>query len=294
MANDAVSMSCVNNEDMPADPAFTRRLLLGHGFGAALLLPAAGRAEAPRHAAGSAGKSKPKAQLPLVVVDPGHGGKDPGAIGVSGTYEKHVAFAAATELARQLQASGRYRVSMTRQDDDFIPLDDRVAIAQEHGASLFMSIHADAVADHTVHGASVYTLAGNASDAQSAALAVRENAADRYAGPGAAGVSPQVAEILASLVQHETRVGSARLQRNAVASLSQGVKLLDNPARHAAFAVLKASDIPSVLVEMGFMSNHNDEAALREAGHRATVAAALHRAIDSYFTSENRLTRIAG
>ena len=286
-------MSCVKIGVMPVDPAFTRRLLLGHGFGVAMLLPAAGMAEVPRRATGAASRPKSKS-LPLVVLDPGHGGKDPGAIGVSGTYEKHVAFAAAQELARQLQVSGRYRVSLTRQQDDFIPLDDRVAIAQAHGADLFMSIHADAVADHDVQGASVYTLAGNASDAQSAALAAKENAADRYGGAGATGVSPQVAEILASLVQHETRVGSARLQRNAVSSLGQGVKLLDNPARHAAFAVLKASDIPSVLVEMGFMSNHRDEAALRQAGHRATVAAALHHAIDAYFASENHLTRIAG
>jgi N-acetylmuramoyl-L-alanine amidase len=279
---------------MPADPAFTRRLLLGHGFGAAVLLPAASRAQATRHAASTqAAKSRAKV-LPLVMLDPGHGGKDPGAIGVSGTYEKHVALAAATELARQLQASGRYRVQLTRETDDFIPLDDRVAIAQAHGGDMFMSIHADAVADHTVKGASVYTLAGSASDAQSAALAAKENAADRYGGGANAAVSPQVAQILASLVQHETRVGSARLQRSAVACLGRGVKLLDNPARHAAFAVLKAADIPSVLVEMGFMSNHSDEAALRQAEHRATVAAALHNAIDSYFASANHLTRIAG
>jgi N-acetylmuramoyl-L-alanine amidase len=279
---------------MPADPAFTRRLLLGHGFGAALLLPAAAQAATqPRTGRAAPARQKAVPPAPLVVLDPGHGGKDPGAIGVSGTYEKHVAFAAAQELARMLQASGRYRVSLTRQTDDFIPLDDRVSIAQAHGADLFMSIHADAVGDHGVNGASVYTLSQSASDPQSAALAARENAADRYGGTQA-NVSPQVAEILASLVRHETRVGSARLQRSAVSSLGQGVKLLDNPARHAAFAVLKASDIPSVLVEMGFMSNPRDEAALRQAAHRATVAAALHHAIDSYFASADHLTRIAG
>jgi N-acetylmuramoyl-L-alanine amidase len=299
-ANPIVSMFYVKNGAMPADPAFTRRLLLGHGFGAALLLPAVSRADVPRRPASHSPASTPashgkaRAPLPLVVIDPGHGGKDPGAIGVSGTYEKHVALAAAEELARQLQASGRYRVSLTRQVDDFIPLDDRVAIAQEHGGDLFMSIHADAVADHGVQGASVYTLAGSASDAQSAALAVRENSADRFAAAGTAGVSPQVAQILASLVQHETRVGSARMQRSAVASLGRDVRLLENPARHAAFAVLRAADIPSVLVEMGFMSNHIDEAALRQEAHRATVAAALHHAIDAYFASANHLTRIAG
>jgi N-acetylmuramoyl-L-alanine amidase len=109
-----------------------------------------------------------------------------------------------------------------------------------------------------------------------------------------AGVSPHVAQILASLVQHETRTGSARLQQSTVGSLGRTVKLLENPARHAAFAVLKAVDIPSVLVEMGFMSNARDEAALRQPDHRASVAAALHRSIDSYFATEFHLTRIAG
>jgi N-acetylmuramoyl-L-alanine amidase len=275
---------------MPVDPAYTRRLLLGHGFGAALLLPGVGRAEFHHRPA----RHAQKAPAPLVILDPGHGGKDPGAIGVSGTYEKHVAFAAAGELARQLQVSGRYRVSLTREDDVFIPLENRVAIAQAKSASLFISMHADALMDHAVRGASVYTLAATASDAQSASLAERENAADRYAGPGAKGVSPQVADILASLVRHETRVGSAEMQQHVVESLGQEVPLLENPARHAGFAVLKAADIPSVLVEMGFMSNPHDEAALRQAGHRAMVASAIRRAVDAYFTSQGHLTRVAG
>jgi N-acetylmuramoyl-L-alanine amidase len=278
---------------MIGDPAFTRRLLLGRGVGAALLLPAAAaQAAATRHTAKLVTRSA--TPVPLVMLDPGHGGKDPGAIGVSGTYEKHVALATAEELARQLRASGRYRVAMTRQIDDFIPLDDRVGIAQTQGASLFMSIHADALTDHTVRGASVYTLATSASDAQTAALAARENAADRYGGLADAGLSPHVAQILASLVRHETRVGSARMQRSVVVNLGLDVPLLENPARHAAFAVLKAADIPSVLVEMGFMSNKHDEAALRQAAHRATVAAALHRAIDGYFVAQSHLTGIAG
>ena len=116
------------------------------------------------------------------MLDPGHGGKDPGAIGVSGTYEKQVSLAAAFELKRQLEAEGRYRVALTRTRDAFIPLDDRVAKAQAHGAALFVSMHADALSDHSVRGASVYTLADTASDAQTAALARRENSADRFAG----------------------------------------------------------------------------------------------------------------
>ena len=276
---------------MSVDPAYTRRLLLSHGVGAALLLPAIARAAGAHRPAKTA---PPPNTLPLIVLDPGHGGKDPGAIGVSGTYEKHVAFAAAGELARQLQAGGRYRVSLTRENDVFIPLEDRVGVAQARGAALFISLHADALSDHSVQGASVYTLAGTASDAQTAALAQRENAADHYGGAQLGDVSPHVADILASLVRHETRAGSADMQRHIVASLRQDVKLLENPARHAAFAVLKAADIPSVLVEMGFMSNPHDETALRQGSHRAMVAMAIRRAVDGYFASEGHLTRITG
>jgi N-acetylmuramoyl-L-alanine amidase len=265
--------------------------LLGHGVGAALLLPAFARAGAQHRPAKA---NSPSHLPPLVVLDPGHGGKDPGAIGVSGTYEKHVAFAAAGELARQLQAAGRYRVSLTRANDVFIPLEDRVAVAQARGAALFISLHADALSDHSVQGASVYTLDATASDAQTAALAQRENAADRFGGSEVSGVSPHVADILASLVRHETRAGSADMQQQIVAALGQDVPLLEHPARHAGFAVLKAADIPSVLVEMGFMSNAHDEAALRQSGHRAMVAHAIRHAVDGYFASEGRLTRITG
>lgn len=267
---------------------FTRRLLLGRGLGAALMLPATAQT------AQAARPNRSSTPPPLVMLDPGHGGKDPGAIGVSGTYEKHVALAVAEELQRRLLQGGRYRIGMTRQVDDFIPLDDRVGLAQAHGASLFVSIHADALTDHAIRGASAYTLATSASDAQTAALAVRENSADRYGGVTEPGLSPHVAQILASLVRHETRLGSARLQRSVLTSLGQDTPLLENPARHAAFAVLKAADIPSVLVEMGFMSNPHDEAALRLTAHRETIASALHRAIDSYFTSQNHLAGIAG
>jgi len=274
---------------MSMDPAFTRRLLLGHGFGAALLLPGALRAEAVPHRGGLTTRTNP---TPLVVLDPGHGGKDPGAIGVSGTYEKHVALATAQRLAGQLRAAG-YGVHLTREADDFIPLDGRVEIAQSQGAALFMSIHADAIADHNIRGASVYTLAGKASDAQTAMLAEHENAADRYGLPGV-DATRQVSEILASLVRHETRVGSARMQGSVVANLGREVPLLENPARHAAFAVLKSADIPSVLVEMGFMSNHHDEAELRQVEHQEKVASALRRSVDAYFAANGHLTHIAG
>ena len=234
----------------------------------------------------------PAAPRPLVMLDPGHGGKDPGAIGITGTYEKHVAFAAATELKRQLDAAGSYQVELTRQRDVFIPLEERVGIAQHRGTALFVSMHADALTDHSVRGASIYTLSDTASDAQTAALARRENSADRFGGPAFRGVSPEVASILASLVRRETRVGSARMQRDLAGSLDQSLPMLQNPARHASFVVLKAADIPSVLVEMGFMSNAQDEAALRRADHRAVIAAAMKRAIDAFFTGQ--AIRMAG
>jgi N-acetylmuramoyl-L-alanine amidase len=235
---------------------------------------------------------KKGAPLPLVVLDPGHGGKDPGAIGITGTYEKHVAFAAATELKRQLLADRRVRVELTRGRDVFIPLEDRVGWAQKKGAALFVSMHADALDDHSVRGASIYTLSDTASDAQTAALAKRENSADRFGGPAFRDQPPEVANILASLVRQETRGGSARLQHRLVAALDRDLPMLQNPARHAGFVVLKAADIPSVLVEMGFMSNSQDEAALRRPEHRAIVAAAMKRAVDAYFDGQG--IRIAG
>lgn len=258
----------------------TRRILLGNGVAASFLLPGpAGTAQAvaARQRAATAGTK------PLVVLDPGHGGKDPGAIGVSGTYEKQVSLATAHALQTQLEASGRYRVALTRTTDVFVPLDQRVAIAQERGAALFVSMHADALTDHSVRGASVYTLAEKASDTQTAALAQRENQADRFGGPSFADTPPEVARILASLVRQETRQGSARMAHRVVGELNRDVPLLVNPSRHAGFVVLKAADIPSVLVEMGFMSNPQDEAALRTQSHRIKVAAAMKRAVDAYF-----------
>lgn len=228
---------------------------------------------------------KAAAPLPLVMLDPGHGGKDPGAIGYSGTFEKHVAEAAANELERQLLATGRYRVAMTRTGDRFIPLEGRVDMAQAHKAELFISMHADALHDASVRGASVYTLSSNASDSQTATIAQSENSADLFGGPHVHATSPAVQQILASLVSEETRRGSAHMASSVVSSLSSRLTMLSNPHRHAAFVVLKAADIPSVLVEMGFMSNRMDEAALRAAGHRAMVAGAMRDAVDRYFMS---------
>ena len=296
---------------MAAFPVLARRLLLrqlgaGAGVFGTFLLPgaaaavAATRHPAPWHPAhwrrplwyppNEGPRSASRQPPPLVMLDPGHGGRDPGAIGVSGTYEKLIALEAAYELRRLLEASGRYRVAMTRARDVFIPLEQRVAIAQEHGASLFVSMHADALShDRAVRGASVYTFAAHASDAQTARIAASENAADRFAGRAWHGAAPQVARILASLMRRETRVDSAHLAGRLVHSLASEVPMLTNPERHAGFVVLQSADIPSVLVEMGFMSNPADEAALRRPAHRAKVALAMRAAVDGYFAAAGHM-----
>jgi N-acetylmuramoyl-L-alanine amidase len=276
-------------------PVCARRLLLSHGVAATMLLPAwAATAATRRRDQHPPPVRESRQPVPVVMLDAGHGGKDPGAIGYSGTYEKHVAISTALELRRLLEASGRYRVVLTRQRDIFIPLEDRVAMAEKAGAHLFVSMHADALNDHEVRGASVYTLSATASDPQTAQLAQRENSADRFEGPTFRGVSPDVARILASLVRQETRIDSARMASSVVGALDHTVPMLTNPDRHAGFVVLKSVDIPSVLVEMGFMSNPQDEAALRRPEHRAKVATAMKRAVDGYFAMADRVTRVAG
>ncbi|HEV7265861.1 MAG TPA: N-acetylmuramoyl-L-alanine amidase [Falsiroseomonas sp.] len=217
--------------------------------------------------------------LPLVVLDPGHGGRDPGAIGVKGTREKTIVLAAAQELRRLLEATGRCRVAMTRTGDRFVPLNDRVGFARRREAALFVSLHADSAPG--ARGASVYTL-GDGSDALSVALARRENDSDRAGGLRLPSVSPEVQAILLSLMQAETRAGSARMAEMVVEELGGQVPLLPNTHRQAGFVVLKAPEIPSVLVELGFLSHAQDEAALRRPDHRAKLARALSRAIGGW------------
>lgn len=286
------------DRDEPHARMSERRLLLGLGVSATVLLPSwlqpAIAWAATKHRLHRQETAKPPLKsAPLIMLDPGHGGKDPGAIGVAGTYEKHVALTAAHALKYRLESSGRYRVAMTRSSDHFIPLEDRVSIAQDHGADLFVSMHADSIPDHSVRGASVYTLSSDASDRQTAILAQRENESDRFAGPGFKGVSPAVAKILASLVNRETRVGSAQLQQEMVQNLGDQIDMLPRPARHAAFVVLKSAEIPSVLVEMGFMSNYKDESALRQKAHRDRITLAMSNAVDAWYVARQS-ARMAG
>lgn len=217
------------------------------------------------------------APLPLVVLDPGHGGRDPGAIGAAGTQEKRIVLAAALDLKARLEAARTCRVALTRTRDVFVPLAERVEFARRREAALFVSLHADSAPG--ARGASVYTLAETASDAMSEALARRENRADIAGGLRLPSVSPEVQRILISLMRQETRAGSARMARLAVRELGEEVPLLPNTHREASFVVLKAPEIPSALVELGFLSDPRDEAALKRPEHRARLAQALARAV---------------
>lgn len=224
--------------------------------------------------------------LPLVVVDPGHGGRDPGAIGASGTHEKSITLAAAQELKRRLDGSGKCRVLLTRARDVFVPLAERIEIARRREAALFVSLHADSAPG--ARGASVYTLSETASDSLSEGLARRENQADRAGGLRLPSVPPEVQRILMSLVRQETQAGSARAARLTVQELGETVPLLPNTHRQAAFVVLKSPETPSMLVEMGFLSDPRDEEALKRPEYRARVAQALVRAIEGWLAQRPR------
>jgi N-acetylmuramoyl-L-alanine amidase len=222
-------------------------------------------------------------QKPLVIIDAGHGGVDPGAIG-DGIYERNITLALAKELKSQLERSGHYRVKLTRDTDTFIKLGNRVKFARQNGGDLFISLHADALDKPNVSGASVYTLSEKASDAQTAKLAARENKVDLIAGVDLETEDKEVADILMDLAMRETMNQSKFFANTIVQNFkNNGIKTLDTAHRSAGFAVLKAPDIPSVLVEAGFISNKKEAQLLNTPGHRQKIATALKDGIDAYF-----------
>ena len=227
---------------------------------------------------------------PVIVIDAGHGGKDPGAIGPTGTREKEITLRTALELRNALARTGRYTVYLTRSDDRFIILRDRTRIAQRHKADLFISLHADAHARPDAKGLSVYTLSETASDREAAALAARENKADLIGGVDLRGESSEVSSILIDLVQRETMNLSAKYAQALVTSMQRRVAILPNPHRFAGFMVLKAPDTPSVLLEMGFISNEKEEWQLKQRGYRARIVAGIVEATDRYFDSQLAVT----
>lgn len=239
----------------------------------------------------AAPKALPADGTPVVVIDPGHGGVDPGAIGVSGIYEKYITLAVARELKAQLEKNHRYKVYLTRDRDVFIRLRDRIAIARQYNADLFISLHADSVANPQMKGLSVYTLSQNSSDAEAQALADKENKADLIAGIDLSHESADVANILIDLAQRETMNRSAGFAGGVVDEVGREIDLLGNSHRFAGFAVLKAPDVPSVLVEMGYLSNEQEERALRQPAHRAKLALGISRAVDRFFVQGQKARR---
>ncbi|MDE3060562.1 MAG: N-acetylmuramoyl-L-alanine amidase, partial [Pseudomonadota bacterium] len=226
-------------------------------------------------------KKPHKPEKPLIAIDPGHGGVDPGTIGPDDIEEKDITLEYAKLLKAKLLKSGHYRVMLTRDDDDFIMLRQRVALARKAGASLFISIHADSAPDD-VRGLSVYTVSEKASDQETAALAARENKADVLAGVDLSDERNDVAGILISLAERETMNRSALLADLIVTSLDGKVRLLSNTHRFAGFAVLKAPDIPSVLVETGFLSEPQEEKLLSSKAYREKVTGGITAAVDAY------------
>ena len=227
----------------------------------------------------------------LIVIDPGHGGVDPGAMSRSGVWEKHIVLAFARELKQSLLATGKFRVRLTRDKDVFIRLKDRIAIARRAGADLFISVHADSIGNSKVRGTSVYTLSERASDKEADALARKENKADLIAGVDLDDQSNDVVNILIDLAQRETMNESAVFARKLVDEMGKTRKLLRNTHRFAGFAVLKAPDIPSVLVELGYLSNRSDEQMLRSPRKRKRLAEAMATAVDRYFERQQALNR---
>jgi N-acetylmuramoyl-L-alanine amidase len=229
---------------------------------------------------------KPKPH-PVIVLDPGHGGIDPGAVSRNGTTEKSIALAFAQELQKILGKSGHYDILLTRTGDNFLTLKERVRIARKAQADLFLAIHADVVRGAPVRGATVYTLSDNASDAEAEAIARDENRADLIAGVNLSEENDEITGILIDLALRETKNHSLVFARSMVKALQPVIEMTNRPVRSAGFLVLKAPDVPSVLLELGYLSNEADEKLLSSPQWRAGAAKAVARAVDNYFS--NRL-----
>ena len=228
---------------------------------------------------------------PLVVIDPGHGGIDNGTRAASGEMEKTIVLEFSQMLRDKIEKTGKYRVLMTRTDDTFVALGDRVQFARGRQASLFISIHADALRrrEGDAQGATVYTLSERASDARAARLAEAENQADAIAGLDLSSQEKDVAGILIDLARRETKTFSLQFAQGLVGQLKNAARLHQHPLKSAAFVVLKAPDVPSILVELGYVTNKADLKSLISAEWRDRTADSIVQAVDTFFT-----TRLAG
>jgi N-acetylmuramoyl-L-alanine amidase len=241
--------------------------------------PAAAEAEEMLPAATS---SKRK----IIMLDPGHGGVDPGATSGKGTKEKDVVFAFARALEQALSNLGNYDVRLTREGDVFLPLAKRVDIARKANADLFIVIHADTVRGPTARGLTLYTLSEKASDAEAAALADKENRADIIGGIDLETENQEVTDILIDLAQRESKNHAMLFSKKALIELRPQTLMTGKPLRSAGFVVLKAPDVPSVLVELGYLSSKQDEALLTSPKWHAKIAKAMAQAVESYFASD--------
>jgi N-acetylmuramoyl-L-alanine amidase len=223
----------------------------------------------------------------LVVLDPGHGGIDIGTKSPAGDQEKEIVLDFAQRLRERIEKAGKYRVAMTRSDDTFVPLADRVRIARNAGASLFVSIHADSLPhkEGDAQGATIYTLSETATDPEAARLAEQENRADVIAGVDLKDEPEDVAGILLDLAQRETKTFSVQFAHKLVDDLKGTTRLYKSPLKSAGFRVLRAPDVPSVLVELGYVSNKEDLASLLSDNWRNRTADAVARAVDTYFST---------
>lgn len=227
---------------------------------------------------------------PLIVIDPGHGGPDTGAVAHTGDEEKDVVLEVARKLRDKLAASGRYRVLMTRTDDTFVPLEDRVNIARTHAAALFISVHADSLSKGAgeASGATIYTVSDRASDVEAQRLADKENKADLLAGYNLAKQPDDVANILFDLAHRETKNFSALFARTLAGQLKGAARLHKSPLKSAGFLVLKAPDVPSVLLELGYLSSVDDLRQMTSEVWRDKVTGAMLTAIDRFFESRSQ------
>jgi N-acetylmuramoyl-L-alanine amidase len=221
---------------------------------------------------------------PLIVIDPGHGGIDNGTQS-AGESEKNLVLAFGLALRDRIEKSGKYRVVMTRSDDTFIPLDDRVKFARTRSAALFVSIHADALPKHEgdAQGATIYTLSDKASDKEAERLAETENRADAIGGVNLTQEPTEVADILIDLAQRETKTFSNRFARLLAGEMKNSARMYKHPLKSAGFRVLKAPDVPSVLVELGYVSNKGDREHLMSESWRSKAVGSMAQAIDTFF-----------
>jgi N-acetylmuramoyl-L-alanine amidase len=242
------------------------------------------RADLPRTDGPEAKSSDPR---PLVVLDPGHGGIDIGTKGRNGEEEKDIVLNFAQRLRDRVEKTGKYRVLMTRADDTFVPLADRVRIARDAGAALFVSIHADALphGEGDAQGASIYTLSDTATDSEAARLAEKENRADVIAGVDLKGEPDDVAGILIDLAERETKSFSVQFAHKLLGEMKAVTRLHKTPLKSAGFRVLRAPDVPSVLVELGYVSNRQDLQSLLSDNWRNRTADSIAQAIDIYFSA---------